>query len=234
MKKLIVALSVLGSMVQVAQADNVGSSFGALMTAQSLAQGRAALGGRLGVADATSFVGSLGYGFSNSADGRVKLGLAGDDLSESELILGADAKWQETRAYEANPQGQVVRTKSPFDFAIGPFFEWFKADYDEGIVRGSTAVTQLGVQAVGSYPVRLNSGGSLSPYARINARNEWLNVEASDALGNSVSGSDSQIALGLNGGVAWRPRASAVSLYGEFQVDGNNGVFFGIDYLLAR
>lgn len=234
MKKLIGALSILICMGSLAQADNVGSSFGALMTAQSLSQGRAAIGGRLGVADATSFIGSLGYGFSGTGDGRVKLGLVGDDLSESELVLGADTKWQLMRAFNVDANGQASRTKNPFDLAIGPFVEWFKADYGVGTVRGSSTVSQLGVQMVGSYPVALNAGGSLSPYARINARNEWLSFEASDGLGGTVSGSDSHIALGLNGGVAWRPRASAVALYGEFQVDGNNGVFFGLDYLLAR
>jgi hypothetical protein len=234
MKKFLVPLSVLIMLTGAASAENVGSSFGALMTAQSLAQGRAALGGRLGVADATSFVGSMGYGFSNTGDGRVKLGLVGDDLSESELVLGADTKWQVWKVYQPNSQGQTTRTTHPFDLALGPFVEWFKVDYGAGTLSGSSTVTQLGMQVVGSYPVLLKAGGSVSPYARINTRNEWVSFEVSDGFGGTVSGDDSQLALGLNGGVAWRPRASAVALYGEFQFDGNNGVFVGLDYLLAR
>jgi hypothetical protein len=234
MKKFILALSALITMGSVAQAENVGSSFGALMTAQSLAQGGTAIGGRLGVAQATSFIGSIGYGFSGTGDGRLKLGFVGDDLSESELVLGADTKWQVMKAFEVNSKGQAARTKHPFDLAIGPFVEWFKADYGTSTLRGSSTVSQLGLQMVGSYPVLLKSGGSLSPYARINARNEWLSFEADNGLGGTVSGSDSHIAVGVNGGVAFRPRASAIALYGEVQFDGNNGVFMGIDYLLAR
>jgi hypothetical protein len=234
MRKFMAPLAGLILLYSAAQAENVGSSFGALMTAQSLAQGRTAFGGRLGVAEATSLVGTLGYGFSRNADGRVKLGIVGDDLSESELVLGADTKWQVWRAYAVDAKGQSARTTHPFDLALGPFVEWFKADYGTGLMTGSSTVTELGVQVVGSYPVVLKSGGSLSPYARLNAHNEWLSVEASDGLGGTVSASDSQIALGFNGGVSWRPRASAVALYGEVQIDGNNGVFFGLDYLLAR
>lgn len=234
MKRYILPLSALILFSSAAHADNVGSSFGALMTAQSLSQGRTAIGGRLGVAEATSLIGSLGYGFSNSADGRVKLGMVGDDLSESELTLGADAKWQVWRTYTANASGKAARSKQPFDLAIGPFVEWFKSDFRAGITSGSAQATQLGLQVVGSYPVLLKSGGSLSPYARINARNEWVSFEANDGLGGSTSGDDSQIAVGLNSGLSYRPRASAVALYGEVQIDGNNGVFVGMDYMLGR
>jgi len=233
MKKfLITSLAVL-MIGPAAHAESVGSSFGALMTAQSLAHGHTAIGARLGFAGTTSFVGSLGYGLSRTGDGRIKLGFVGDDLTESKLILGADAKWQLWKAFQANAQGQASRTKHPFDLAIGPFIEWFKADVGSGSLASSFAVTQLGFQVVGSFPIQFKSGGSISPYARINARNEWISFNISAAgLPVNVSGSDSQLALGLNGGVAWRPRASPASLYAEIQIDGNSGLFLGIDYPL--
>ena len=236
MKKtiLVLSLAVLAITPAVTQAEPIGSAFGALMTAQSINQGRAAIGGRLGIAEATSFYGSVGYGFSQNADGRFKIGMVGEDLAEGELTLGADTKWQIWRAFSADAKGNATRTKHPFDMAVGPFVEWFQSEESMGPARASASATQLGLQLVGSYPVALKAGSTLSPYARINARNEWLSVEVDDGLGNTISADDSQVAFGLNGGLAWRPRASAVSLYGEFQVDGNNGVFFGLDYLIAR
>jgi hypothetical protein len=232
MKKLAVAVCIVCMAAPVVQADNIGSSFGALMTAQSVAQGHYVLGGRLGVAEATSFYGTFGYGFSRNADGRIKLGFVGDDLTEGELVLGADTKWQVWKVYQANSEGQVSRTKHPFDLAVGPFVEWFKVDVGTSAASSSVTATQLGLQVVGSYPVQLKNGSSIAPYGRINVRNEWLSFETSVPGFASVSGSESQLALGLNGGVSWRPRASAVALFGEIQIDGNNGVFFGLDYLI--
>lgn len=234
MRRYMIPLLLLVLMASVAQAENIGSAFGALMTAQSINQGQAAIGGRLGIADATSFYGTVGYGFAKNADGRVKIGMVGDDLSEGELTLGADTKWQIWRSYSADAKGNATRTKHPFDMALGPFVEWFQSEERMGAASATMSATQLGLQLVGSYPVALKAGSTLSPYARLNARNEWLSAEVNDGLGNTISGDESDIAFGFNGGLAWRPRASAVSLFGEFQVDGNNGVFFGIDYLLAR
>jgi hypothetical protein len=41
--------------------------------------------------------------------------------------------------------------------------------------------------------------------------------------------SNSDIKFGLNGGVAW-DLTRLMRLYGEFQLDGNDGVFFGIEF----
>jgi hypothetical protein len=35
--------------------------------------------------------------------------------------------------------------------------------------------------------------------------------------------------VGLNGGVQWQ-MTSTVALYTEFQIDGNDGIFLGIDF----
>ena len=232
MKKLVVALCVICMVASVAQAENVGSSFGALMTAQSIAQGHSVLGGRLGVAEATSFYGTLGYGFSRNGDGRIKVGFVGDDLTESELMLGADTKWQVWKVYQANSEGQVSRSTHPFDLAVGPFVEWFKVEAGNTTASSTVTASQLGVQVVGSYPVQLKGGSSIAPYGRLNVRNEWISFSSTTPGLPTVSGSESQLAVGVNGGLSWRPRASAVALFGEIQIDGNNGVFFGLDYLL--
>jgi hypothetical protein len=40
--------------------------------------------------------------------------------------------------------------------------------------------------------------------------------------------SESNLEVGLNGGVRWG-LTETVSLFGEFQLDGNDGVFFGLN-----
>jgi hypothetical protein len=141
-------------------------------------------------------------------------------------------KWQVWKVYEVSGEGQVSRSKHPFDLAIGPFVEWFKVDAGTSSLSSSIAATQLGVMVVGSYPVQLKGGSSIAPYGRLNVRNEWVSFSANPLGLGTVSGSDSQLAVGVNGGLSWRPRASAVALFGEIQIDGNNGVFFGLDYML--
>ena len=42
------------------------------------------------------------------------------------------------------------------------------------------------------------------------------------------SDSDNNLEVGLHGGVYWKVNSS-LGLFGEFQLDGNDGVFFGIE-----
>ncbi|MFQ5499995.1 MAG: hypothetical protein ACE5FH_10020 [Candidatus Zixiibacteriota bacterium] len=41
--------------------------------------------------------------------------------------------------------------------------------------------------------------------------------------------SRSNLEFGLNGGVAWNVSRN-LTLFGEFQLDGNDGIFFGLDF----
>jgi hypothetical protein len=192
--------------------DAVGSFFGTLSTAQAMGQGRGNLGAGIGLGDnATSFVGTFAYGLSTYTDGRLKLGLVDPDGGDTEFTFGADFKWQ-FWSYGPN-------TTHPFDFAVGGFFEY--ADI------GGQSVFQVGGQLLGSYPIVLKSGGTLAPYGRFNARLESI---SRDLLpGDPRDDSDSNLQVGLNAGLQWI-MTPTVALFGEFQFDGNDGVFFGIDF----
>jgi hypothetical protein len=187
---------------QAATASGVGSAFGCLTTAQALGQGRGNFGGGVGIADATSVFGTFTYGLSKYTDGRIRLGFR-DDV-DAELTFGADFKWQFWNIGEGR--------REPLDMALGGFFEYVDV--------GNFSVFQFGGQLFASYPFRLNRGGTLSPYGRFNTRME------------SYSGggaSDTELEFGLNAGVAWQA-TPAVAFYSEFQLDGNDGLFVGIDF----
>jgi len=202
---LLAAFVVAGSV----SADSMGSAFGTLTTARALGAGRAAFGAGVGIADATSFFGSFTYGLSNYTDGRIKVGLIDHDGADAELTIGADFKWQ-FWSYGPN-------SKNPFDFAVGAFFEY--ADIER------FSVFQVGGQLIGSYPISLRTGGTLAPYGKFNARLESISW---DDHFPGRDDSESNLEVGLNGGLQWQ-MTSDIALYGEFQIDGNDGVFFGID-----
>jgi len=90
----------------------------------------------------------------------------------------------------------------PFDLAVGPFFEYLDDVY------------QLGVQAIGSQLFNLKGGQTLEPYGRFNVRIESFE-------------SDSNLEIGVNAGLRWGVTGS-ISLFGEIQMDGNDGLFIGI------
>ncbi len=190
--------------------SGVGSFFGTLITAESVGQGQGTLGVGIGLADATSFVGTFNYGLSKYTDGRLKFGLVDPDgPGDTKLTLGADIKWQ---FWNYGKNGG-----HPFDFAVGGFFEY--ADFS------SWSVFQIGGQLIGSIPITLKSGGTLVPYARFNARIESLSSDNNAAVDNS----ESNLEVGLNAGVKWG-LTSTMALFGEFQFGGNDGLFMGIDF----
>lgn len=214
MKKSIIAAAVIALLVAPSSfaIDAFGSSFGNLTTAKPVGAGKANIAGGVGIADATSFFGALTYGLSTYTDGRLKLGLVDGDNSDTEFTFGADFKWQ---MWDYQPGGRY-----PFDMAVGGLFEYVSsggAGYD-------VSLFQIGAFALGSYPVALNSGGSLTPYGRLNVRVERASIDT--PVGDD---SESNLEFGFNGGVAWSP-SPTTTLYGEFQLDGNDGVFFGIDF----
>jgi len=184
-----------------------GSSFGNLATAKAMGQGKGAFGVGVGIADAKSVIGWFNYGLSEYVDGRMKLGLVDAD-DDAEITFGADFKYQ---FWSVN--GAVT---NPLDMAVGGFLEY--VDY------GPVSALQVGGQLIGSYPFRLQNGTTLSPYGRFNIRLEDWNSEYRD-----VKASDSELEFGLNGGVAWQV-SPTVNVYGEFQIDGNDGIFLGIDF----
>jgi hypothetical protein len=183
----------------------VGSAFGNLTTAKTLGQGIGNFGAGVGIADATSAFGSFTYGLSRFTDGRLRLGLwdAGAG-SSTRIAFGADFKWQFWTAGAGR--------REPFDMSFGGGFEFVDA--------GPISVFQFGGNVVGSYPFKMSNGSTLSPYGRFNVRVESLS-------GSQTSNTD--LCFGLNGGVSWAATRN-VTIFGEFQFDGNDGVFFGLDF----
>ncbi|UCG62280.1 MAG: hypothetical protein JSV52_03075 [Candidatus Zixiibacteriota bacterium] len=203
MKKTLIAVACLIVMLaSSAYADAAGSAFGALSTAGTAGMGHGSFGFAIGLADATSFTGTFNYGLSQHMDGRLKLGFIDPDAGDMEIALGADFKYQLVSVTGAS--------KGPFDMAIGGFLEYY------GI--GDISILQLGGHYTGSYPVQLESGGTLTPYGRFSVRMESL----------SNGGSETNLEIGINGGVHWAITGT-LGFFGEFQIDGNDGVFFGID-----
>ena len=184
--------------------SGAGSMYGGLALAQSMGQGRGTLGVSAGIADNNAISGWFGYGMSKYVDGRVHLGFW-DSGPKTFLTLGGDFKWQFWSVAEG--------TRYPIDMAVGGFIEY--EDLDGG------SVLQLGSHLIGSYPFKLYQNGVLSPYGRLNVRLYRVAFEPNS--------SNSDIKFGLNGGVAY-DMTSALRFYGEFQIDGNDGVFFGVEF----
>ena len=186
--------------------DALGSGFGCLTTAKSHEQGTGDLGFAIGLGDnATSFAGSLKYGLSSYTDGRIKIGMFDPDYGDAGFMIGGDFFYQMFSVQE-NPD-------RPFDMAPGGFFEYI--DFEGG------SVFEIGAQVVGSYDFEMSSGRLLIPYARFNMRMESISADG--------GGSNSELKFGVNGGVCFE-LSELIKLYGEFQLDGNDGVFFGLDY----
>lgn len=193
-------------------ADGVGSAFGALTTARTQGQGRIDLGIGAGIADATTVFATLEFGLSQYTDFRGKLGLYDDDFDDVDFAVGADLKWQ----FWDMAQGR----REPFDMSFGAMFEYIKPEY--------ASVIEIGGFVIGSYPFVLENAGTLSPYARFNVRLESVSWD-DDFPGHDDS--DTDIRFGINGGAAWEA-SDFITIFGEFQIDGNDGVFLGVNFNL--
>ena len=237
MKLTVFTAVMLLLIVPIAGAESIGSFFGTFTTGESMTKGHIRLSGGVGVADATSVGGMLAYSFSDDVDGRIKLGLVDDALFETGIAVGTDFKWQvmrktEPTAYSATSDPGAApseRKNSPFDLAVGGFIEWVNMDFGGDLFVESQTVWQVGAQAIASYPFILKNGTKLSPYGRLNLRHESYSLDLVPGTLDGYDISDSQLALGMNAGVAWSV-TDVIVLYGELQLDGNDGVFLAIDF----
>lgn len=190
-------------------ADAWGSGFGSLQTATTSGMGSGNFMGVLGLADATSFGGIFNYGLSKNTDGRIKLGLIDyGNNSDTRIMFGVDFKYNFISTSELQ--------NGPFDMALGGMFEYY--DFNGG------SVWTIGGQYIGSYPIKTSNNTDLTPYGRFNVRLESVSVDT--PFGNS---SESNLEVGFNGGVKWGV-AKDIDMYGELQLDGNDGFVFGIDF----
>ncbi|MCH9032817.1 MAG: hypothetical protein IIB00_11250 [candidate division Zixibacteria bacterium] len=224
MRKVIITAITLLALPTVGMAANFGSIFGALTTANTVGKGNATFGGSLGLADATSFIGSVNYGVGNNTDARFHLGVFDNTGFDSEIAFGADMKFKLNKNKKAKGGSNI-------DFAIGPIFEYVKMDINDPLLTSSTKVTQFGVQLLVSSTSNSKSGSSWTPYGRFNIRNESISTEIDLGVLGTVSASSSELAIGVNGGLAYAT-SPAFTLYGEFQLGGNDGFFFGANFKL--
>jgi hypothetical protein len=226
MKAFALILAALLVWAPLAGAENIGTFFGAMATAQATGKGQTTLNGTLGIADVTTYVGSLGYGFSETMDGRIRVGAGEESGFNTAFVIGGDLRWQ------LWDMDQMTAAKpKPFDLALGGFMEWSKWNIDDQFFTGSASmkVLEIGIGVTGSRTYRMSSGSTLTPYGRLNLRHENATFTYEDTQFGSTSASDSQVALGANAGVAWGVSDRFV-LMGELQIDGNDGLFLGVDY----
>jgi hypothetical protein len=202
MKRILSAVAVTIVLAHSAFAGNPGSAFGYLSTARAIGMGQGYLGFGVGIADATSFTGTLKYGLANYLDGRAKLGII-DGGGETELTFGADVMYQLPDAGKAS---------APFDLSIGGMIEY---------VDFGGSILQLGGAVAGSRDFVMNNGQIIAPYGRFNVRLVSVSFNG--------GGDDSDLEVGLNGGVKWGI-TKTLNTYAEFQFDGNDGLFLGIEF----
>ena len=189
--------------------DAYGSAIGTVSKAQVIGQGAGDIGLAVGAADMTSFVGFFAYGMSESSEGRVKLGIADDRGVDATVTFGLDFHYQMLDFNSAVQQ-------DPLDLSLGGFLEY--VDFD------GLSVFQIGADLLGSIPFGLSNATTLTPYGRFNVRLERYKI---DVLG--VSDSESELKFGLSLGTCW-DMSENFGLYGEFQFDGNDGLFAGLRY----
>jgi hypothetical protein len=198
MKRLITILAVLT--LAITGASNARGAVGSSFG--NLTTGRS-LDKRKGMAQLGVGIG-LGDDQRNSVAGGLSYGLF--EYTEARLRLGlADADKERVTVggdfkYQFMDAGPTLR--DPFDLSTGLFFEYIED------------VFQVGAQVVGSRSFLLGRMQILEPYARFNVRMEHFN-------------SDSHIEFGLNPGVRWGITPN-ISLFGEFQFDGNEAFFIGL------
>lgn len=209
---LVAALVLTAGMVQGGSVDALGTAFGTLSTAQTIGQGQGALGLGVGAADMNSFFGFFAYGMSASSEGRLKLGITDNEGVDAKVTFGLDFHHQMLDA--------DITRQDPLDLAVGGFMEY--VDFD------GLSVFQVGADLIGSHPVDLSNNTTLTPYGRFNVRLERYKAEFT-VNGQNISESESELKFGLSLGACW-DMTPDFGLYGEFQFDGNDGLFLGLRY----
>lgn len=211
MKKVLLATALIMTLCSSGRTASVGSSFGCLTTAHAIGQSKGSFIGGVGIADATSVFGRFDYGLSAYTTGGLRFGLVDSDGADTKVTLGADFRYQFMSAKGLK--------NGALDMAMGGFFEY--ADF------GPVSALQLGGQLLGSLPMTLQGGTVLTPYGRFNIRLESVDIDA-NPFGKG-GGSDSNLEFGLNGGVKWDISRN-MNMFFEFQLDGNDGLFFGLEF----
>ena len=212
MKKVTIFAVLLLLIATSAYSGSVGSSFGTLTTAKTMSMGKGAFSVGAGIADYTSVLGSFTYGLSTYTDGRIKFALVdpGKQDDDIHLAFGADFKYH----FMSVSKNKNLQNNNPFDLAFGGMFEYLDV--------GGSSVMQVGARLIASYPFVMNNGKTLTTYGAFNSRLESISFE-------NGTDSDSNIEFGFNFGIDWQMTKS-MSFLAEFQLDGNDGLFLGLDF----
>ena len=238
MKKIILTVVMLALALSTQPVlAGAGSVFGTQSTAVALGQGNANGAVTLGLADITSFVGTFDYGMSKFTTVRMKLGFADANNSDMAISLGGEVRWQVwSVANSVASKGSKNRksnsykkaNQKPFDLSIGVMTEYLSIDNDFILLgvqnTSSVSVFQFGGFLLGSHSFVTKGGKMITPYARFNVRMENANIKI-----NTTKASSSDIEIGFNTGVSYQ-FTNSMNIYGEFQVDGNDGLFIGVDF----
>jgi hypothetical protein len=223
MKKLTISILMIAVFATGAFADGIGSAFGTMATGRAIGQGKGYFTAGIGAADLTSVVGMFDYGMSRFTTMRLKFGFVdAGGTSDLEPAIGAEFRWQ---LWSAD-----TISRHPFDLSLGALFEYLKFDEKQGLDEVSLTVTQFGGFALGSYSFGMSNGRTLTPYGKFNVRVEDQSI-AVTILTVRTSGSNSDIEFGFSGGVAYEVTRT-INIYGELQLDGNDGFFFGLEFLV--
>jgi len=167
--------------------------------------------------DAAAVVGSARYGFNKYTEARFRMGFIDPDAkgADAGIILGIDAKyllWEYVTSSGMNSTGYRQSYNNPFDMSLGGSVEYANMDY--GGILG------IGVSVIGSLPFRFENGSIIEPYARLQVRYEYLQLDRAD--------DDTDIEIGLNMGAVFSV-TPLVDFTAEFQLDDQMAFMLGID-----
>ena len=182
-----------------------------LSGAGTVLKGSSVGGGYVGIYDgAFGILGQYRRGIGGYTDIGGKLGIIDLDSDSEEgnvgFLMGIDSKYQVME----------VRIMDPIDLSIGGAFEFAAFDHLKSLVVGG--------YAVGSYPVTLKNGRTLSPYGRL-----IMGFNRGDP---DPGPSNTEFDLGLNMGVTMELSSSTRAL-AEIQIDDNTAAFLmGLEFRL--
>ena len=183
-------------------AASLGSGFGSFSDASTIGMGHANMLGGVGLTDDATTVFGV-FTYGLSAHTDGRLKFGLIDHDYSDTEIMLGGDFK----YQFISRDSLGN--GPFDMAFGAFFEYYNFP---------SSAWMLGAQYIGSYPILMKNNHAITPYGRFNVRLENIS-------------DNSNLEVGVNAGIRWE-MTRQINFYGEFQFDGNDGIFFGLDFNL--